>query len=311
MFGKHLNQIRLSLSITPNGPLAIRSGRTGADPTRPDLECVRTTFEGQPSVYLPGSSIKGVLRSHAERLLRSENVNITDTFSMEGRKAFKQDSEGPEVYSGTCPIGRTFGNLHVKGRLSVSDHMPGGSDPTGSDERREQVRLANEVTQRNGVGIDRLTGSASTGALFDIEAVVQGRFDGQITLRNAQLYQLALALFVLRDLDEGWVRLGSSSSRGFGEVKVEIRELVIESRRGKTPGGQLYGYGSLIDDAAGYDLFPDDKVMLPADLKPSNQLMWQRLVVPKERVFDVAESLVDGPWMAFLNAAKAKKGWAA
>ena len=69
MFSRQLNQIRIDLSLTPRAPLLIRSGRKGADPTRPELECVRTEWGGVKSVYIPGSSLKGVMRSHAERLL--------------------------------------------------------------------------------------------------------------------------------------------------------------------------------------------------------------------------------------------------
>ncbi len=160
MFSRQMNQMRLDLSIEPQGPLLIRSGRQGADPTRPNLECVRTSVDGRPSVYVPGSSLKGVMRAHAERLLRSEDLKITDLFDSEARQAFKGE-DGVTTYAGSCPIGRTFGNLHVKGHVSVSDLIPGGHAPSGSEERSRQLDLANAVEQRNGVAIDRLLGSAS------------------------------------------------------------------------------------------------------------------------------------------------------
>ena len=90
--------------------------------------------------------------------------------------------------------------------------IPGGHAAPGSPEREEQLRRANRTEQRNGVGIDRLLGSVSGGALFDQEVVVGGRFDGQVAFRNVQLYQLALLLLVLRDLDEGFVQIGSGTS---------------------------------------------------------------------------------------------------
>lgn len=300
MFSRQMNQIRIDLSITPNGPLLIRSGRQGADPTRPNLECVRTTVDGAPSVFIPGSSLKGVSRAHAERLMRSEGLEITDTF--ERSQAFRQGAPGVETYSKSCPLGRTFGNLHVKGHVSVSDLIPGGHAPPGSDERTAELAKANAVEQRNGVGIDRLLGSASTGALFDEEAVVQGRFDGRILLRNVQLYQLALVLLVLRDLDEGFLQLGSSTTRGHGFVRADIRSITVESRRGKSPEGHLLGLGELLPDAVdAYRLVGEDRVELPAGLRPTPKLMWDRLVVPGDRVDDFAEALVEGPWIHFLG----------
>ncbi len=309
MFARQFNQVRIDLSITPRGPLLIRKGRTGADPTHPDLEAVRTTLEGRPSVYIPGSSLKGVMRAHAERLLKSEEIQITETFSTQGRHAFKQQTPGSQAYAGTCPLGRTFGNLHVKGHAAVSDHVPGGHDEPGSAERLEQIDLANAVEQRNGVGIDRLMGSAKRGALFDQEVVVQGRFDGRIVMRNVQLYQLALVLLVVRDLDEGYVQLGSGTTRGNGWVHAQIRELVIETRRGKVAAGRLAGVGE-IAEAAAYRLFDGDETSLPPGLEAAPYLVWDRLRVARSRVDALAEALVEGPWLRFLEQAR-KERWAA
>ncbi len=307
MFSRQLNQIRIDLEITPRGPLLIRSGRKGADPTRPDLEAVRTAIDGVKSVYIPGSSLKGVVRSHSERLLLSEDVAITPTFDKDAVHAFNQKTPGREAYAGSSPLGRTFGTLHVKGHVGVSDHVPGGHEEPGSEARRRQLELANAVEQRNGVGIDRLMGSAKRGALFDQEVVVQGRFDGQILLRNVQLYQLALVLLALRDLDEGYVQLGSGTTRGNGWVRAGVREMVIETRRGRVPQGRLAGVGTLSNDADGYELFGHDEMTLPEGLRSAARMGWARLQVGSDQVDDLAEALVEGPWSSFLDEAKGKK----
>ena len=65
----------LHFSITPDGPILIKAGDTGgADPTLPDMEFVRTRRRGSAEVYLPGSSLKGVIRAHCERICRSLDV---------------------------------------------------------------------------------------------------------------------------------------------------------------------------------------------------------------------------------------------
>jgi CRISPR/Cas system CSM-associated protein Csm3 (group 7 of RAMP superfamily) len=323
MFSQHLNQIRIDLSITPRGPMLIRTGRTGADPTRPNLEWVRTTVDGRPSVYVPGSSLKGVLRAYCERLLTSEGVKITNTFSKEGQKVFQQHHSGPEVYAGTCPLGRTFGNLHLQGHTSVSDHIPGGHEPPGSTARQRELDAANAVETRNGVGIDRLLGSSSTGALFDREVVVAGRFDGQILLRNVQLYQLALLLVALRDLDQGFLQLGSGTTRGQGWVRAEIRQLVIESRRGRAPEGELLGAGRLLratdntankttKDTKAYRLFEGDSMPLPTGWRAEPKFLWERLQCTEPAAIETfAEGLLAGPWSRFLDSAQKREGWAA
>jgi CRISPR/Cas system CSM-associated protein Csm3 (group 7 of RAMP superfamily) len=311
MFARDLNRIRIDLSITPQGPVLIRSGRQGVDPTRPDLEWVRTWLGDQRTVYLPGSSLKGVIRAHAERLLTTEGVAITPTFTKPGKGAPNQKTPGDEAFRKTCPLGRTFGTLGLKGRVSVSDFIPGGHAAPGSPEQEEQLRLANRTEQRNGVGIDRLLGSVSGGALFDQEVVVAGRFDGQLFFRNVQLYQLALLLLVLRDLDEGYVQVGSGTSRGNGWVSAQIRRLAIESRTAAGSAGKLLGVGRLTPEPEAYGLFPGDEVDVPAGAGATERLGWQRLELAGEAVDSLAEALLAGPWSRFLNEAKRREGWAA
>jgi len=309
MFARQLNQARIELSIVPRGPVLIRSGRTGADPTRPDLEAVRTTIDGRKSVYFPGSSLKGVMRAHAERLLLSEGVAITPTFDTKARQAFRQSDPAVDAHVGTCPLGRTFGTLHLKGRVGVSDFTPGGFDAPGSSEREEQLDLANAVEERNGVGIDRLLGSAKGGALFNQEAVVQGRFDGQVVFRNFQLYQLALVLLAVRDLDDGFVQIGSGTSRGNGWVGASIRRIVIETRHGQSPPGLLVGAAGLDQKyTSQYGLFGDDQISVPDGLVPVRRLLWDQLTIPAESVDAFAETLIDGVWDPFLTAASQRKG---
>lgn len=310
MFDRLVNTVRIDLSITPRGPLLIRSGRTGADPSRPDLEWVRTTLDGRPTVYVPGSSLKGVMRAHAERLLRGEGVRITGTF--DGVKAFDQRSSGGEVWKGTSPLGRTFGTLHLRSAFSVSDLLPGGREASGSEARAAEVEEANLTERRNGVAIDRLLGSAKGGALFDQEVVVGGRFDGRLVMRNPQLYQLALVLIVLRDMDEGFVQLGSGSSRGNGWVAATVHEVVAEQRPGTGKEGHLQGRKLL--DAATEDLFGGDEVVLPAGLKhqTSKRGLWQRTTFPAASVDGLLQALVDGPpWSQFLSGAKGGRSWVA
>ena len=314
MFRQRFNQIRIDLSLEPRGPLLIRAGRQGAHPERPSLEAVRTQVEGEPSVFIPGSSLKGVMRSHAETLLRTEGLPITGTFDREAHQAYSIKDPCTETYRNRCPIGRTFGNLHVRGHVSVTDLIPGGREPSGSPERRAQVELANQVDLRNGVGIDRLLGSASGGALYDMEAVVQGRFDGRILLVNAQLYQLALVLAVLRELDDGFIALGSTSTRGFGQVAVSLDRILIESTggAGKAPSDRLLGVGELKADGGPYGFFPGDSMPLPAYSKRlPPRLLWQRWEVPGSSWTELSQDLLGEPWEGFMAEARKVKEWRA
>jgi len=58
----------LRFTITPDGPILVKAGESsGVDPTLPDMRFVRS----QDHIYIPGPSLKGVVRAQAERICRS------------------------------------------------------------------------------------------------------------------------------------------------------------------------------------------------------------------------------------------------
>ena len=71
MHKRFVNHCTIELSLTPQGPVLIKSGKEGADPTKPDMEFVETFHAGGHSIYFPGSSLKGAIRAHAERIVRT------------------------------------------------------------------------------------------------------------------------------------------------------------------------------------------------------------------------------------------------
>ncbi|MCL6451327.1 MAG: hypothetical protein K6T75_08555 [Acetobacteraceae bacterium] len=254
MFKTLVNEATVGVRIEAHGPLLIKAPDTAPiDPTLPDSMFVRTWKDGRLTVYIPGSSLKGVVRSHAERLLRTwENqarraggsppwtVPICDPLSepcrpgkaprkgraetdAEGGQTDEERLSGMDAYSRSCPACRTFGNTELAGRLAFSDFYPvtgeGYADP-------------NRTEVRTGVGISRITQAAARGRLYQIEAVVRGAFAGQAHLRNFHLWQLGLLSQVIRDIDEGLVLLGGAKARGFGWVGAAATELSLVYNRG-------------------------------------------------------------------------------
>lgn len=58
----------LRFTIAPDGPILIKAGESsGVDPVLPDMRFVRS----QGQIYIPGPSLKGVVRAQAERICRS------------------------------------------------------------------------------------------------------------------------------------------------------------------------------------------------------------------------------------------------
>lgn len=217
MFRKLYNRALFEASIQPDGPILIVEGGSTLDPTAPDLAFVRTQHGGSPTVYLPGSSLKGVVRSHAERLLATaiSEVAAEDPFeegprrsrAKEARKAERPNR--PEVFRASCEADRVFGSTEIAGRFRISDALP--TPETRPDANRTEVRY--------GVAIDRAKQSVRHGP-FEQEAVTEGAFHLRAVMENFELWMLALVLQAFRDLDDGFVQIGHAKTRGFGTIRL-------------------------------------------------------------------------------------------
>jgi len=98
-----------------------------------------------------------------------------------------------------------FGTLVLGGRITFADAYPVGEY---------------ELGMRHGVGIDRVTGAAFPGALYDIETLEHGVFVVQCKMTNFRLYQLRVILWVLEDINDGLVTFGMGGSRGNGQMRI-------------------------------------------------------------------------------------------
>jgi CRISPR-associated RAMP protein (TIGR02581 family) len=259
-----VNEAVLDLDIAPAGPVLIKAGESGGiDPTHPDMEFVRT--RGQ--VFLPGSSLKGVVRAHCERILRTMQPG-TDR---NGRGACdplararscsdrleRARLESHEKYQQSCFICRLFGSTAVASRVRFTDALPVG-----------EVK----VEERNGVAIDRVYGSVAHGP-FNYEVATAGTFRTRIIFKNFTLAQLVVVGLALRDLDEQRIALGFAKSRGMGSVAITWRALNIRYplarlRQQEHTANELLGVGALLnsDQIAAYGLPTADRVQLPEAL---------------------------------------------
>jgi CRISPR/Cas system CSM-associated protein Csm3 (group 7 of RAMP superfamily) len=88
----------ICLTIAPNGPILIKAGESAsADPTLPDMEFVRTRRGGRSQVYLPGSSLKGVVRAQCERICRSLDSAEQQQARLERRRALDAQEKPPRA----------------------------------------------------------------------------------------------------------------------------------------------------------------------------------------------------------------------
>lgn len=247
MHARFYNEAIFKLRLRPQMPLLIKAGRSGEealDPTLPDMSFVRTSRpdRDEPEVYVPGASLRGVLRSHAEKLLRSIKSDLacdpTQTGG-EGRlgkacfagRSNTEKIDGPDAYRNSCYACRLFGNTALAGRTRVGDLY---LDPS----------RAPLLERRYGVAIDRVTGAVAQGP-FELEILTDATFTGQLSVRNFTLGQLGLLAAALLDLSDGLVPMGYGKSRGLGRVRLTFDELNVRTLR--DPAGSLLGAGALAD----------------------------------------------------------------
>jgi CRISPR-associated RAMP protein (TIGR02581 family) len=224
MHKRLVNHCTIELTIIPSGPILIKSGQEGADPTKPDMEFVETYNERGRTIYLPGSSLKGAIRAHAERIVRTvggssrpannQQIWASDPVRDDAEKYFKDKkvTDSQQIYQQSCFIGQLFGNTSIASRLRIEDAYPAG-----------EVKLE----ERNGVAIDRVFGSVAVGP-FNYQVCTKGEFKTKIHLKNFTLAQLGLIGLVLRDLNDGWFGLGFAKSRGLGTVEVRYDKATVQ-----------------------------------------------------------------------------------
>ena len=225
MHKRFVNHCAIELVIRPIGPILIKSGKEGADPTKPDMEFVETYHQGGRSIYLPGSSLKGAIRAHAERIVRTIGKEKYDSekpdqlwagnpLKLEDYKYLEGIQDTHNIYRHSSFTDQLFGSTAIASRVRIEDAYPVD---------RKQLKLE----ERNGVAIDRVFGSVAVGP-FNYQVCTDGEFRTKLHLKNFSLAQLGLIGLVLRDLDDGWFGLGFAKSRGMGLVEVKLKQAVVQ-----------------------------------------------------------------------------------
>jgi len=236
------NALHLRLQIQPKGPLLIKAGGISANPALPDMQFVRTYHpELGETVYIPGSSLKGVVRGFVEKALRTWDDRQSwrwacPTFPTEDEscaKRLQNETDTAAIYHKSCGACRIFGHTRLRGRLSFTDFFP-------VEEVRTEIRY--------GVAISRLTHAVAHGP-FEMEVAVSGAFEGTLVLENFEIWQLGLLTSALEAMNLGLVKVGFGKNRGFGEVEAHIVEARVEEIVAGYQKDRLRGLKAFVDTA--------------------------------------------------------------
>ena len=186
---------------------------------------------------LTGAGLRGVMRSHAERLARTlatleaadgpaflqacpacspvESRDDKPLTSCDQLLKARGVDEEKEVEDGQlCLACRLFGSTRRGSRLLIEDAPYNGPG---------QPRLK----MLDFLAVDRFTGGGADGAKFDALALWQPTFAFRLHLDNPERWELAWLALVLRDLQAGWLAVGMGAAKGFGRVKLADLSLQV------------------------------------------------------------------------------------
>ncbi len=238
-------------SILSQKPIHIGTGDEGINPVQVDSPVLKDS-EGNP--VIPGSSLKGVLRSRIESILSNpafeDEWSSCNIFASDGnckkkiediKKSNKEKGVNPDlkdfantIYTESCDVCRLFGNGHISARIQIKDmYFKSGVDSFSN-------RLKTE--RRDGVGIDRDSGTAFRGAKYGFEIVPAGtEFDFYIIAENLDEKQDKLFNLILRLLENGEISVGGKTSRGLGQIV--LKEGYTLEKIDKKNIAEYYGLG--------------------------------------------------------------------
>lgn len=237
------NSFESRLIFTANlvAQTGLRIGGSGqsAEPAAPDLPVIKDARE-RP--FIPGSSLRGALRSHVERIVRTlepesgqgkgacnplemsgekdDHACVTDTLKKVWAKSPTADEDAnslaQKVWDHSCRICRVFGSPWLASRVRLTD----------------LVCLNGAQTEvRDGVAINREKETVEN--KYDFETVPTGtRFALEIVAENLDEMERGLLWLGVEELRRGQILVGGFKGRGLGRVILEDERLRFVDQKG-------------------------------------------------------------------------------
>ncbi|OAN43792.1 hypothetical protein A6A03_17905 [Chloroflexus islandicus] len=233
--------------LAATGPFLIndpaQSGRSGFDHA-PLLE----TYATGAKPVLPGSSLRGALRSQAERIART--LATFRAWDSGNDKASRKQKFldicpacNPLTAKTTDPVASCnsliktlpkderseFERFGAEDKLCLACRLF-GSPWNGSRLRVEDAPFVGEQVKTkvlDFLAIDRFTGGGRDTAKFDAVVLWQPKFRVRLFLENPEPWELGWLALVLRDLHDGLITVGFGAAKGFGECRIENGSLTF------------------------------------------------------------------------------------
>lgn len=190
-----VTEVAASTSIVFSSPFLVAKAankNNSGDDREADLTPLK---DADDNLILPGSSLRGALRSQAERIVRTVHPGNLEPHPL---------------------IVELFGDTSRAGALRFTNFTNVGDDVLENHEF---------------VAVDRFSGGARDGAKFTIRAAQQPTLEGIVRLKNKDtLSEAARGLLWLlhRDAAEGDILLGYGSTKGFARCTFDIGPILNE-----------------------------------------------------------------------------------
>jgi CRISPR/Cas system CSM-associated protein Csm3 (group 7 of RAMP superfamily) len=202
------NRLTIEAVFTLTAPLLIRSAQADIQKVPDDVH-LKSKRDNVLKSIVSGTSLAGVLRHRAERILNTLEVNKKIIDEIFGFVRDKNDLE----YKNSLEKAQAS-------RLVVEESI---------------INESNDFVQTR-IAIDRFTGGALHGALFQEQPVFYNQktnFDLKLELRQPKDYEVGLLLLLLKDLWTGDLPIGATNSIGRG--RLQGKEATITWQREKNP----------------------------------------------------------------------------
>lgn len=231
MFEIFKNRLEIIGILETVTALRISAGRS-SEPIGSDLPVIKDAL-GRP--LIPGSSLKGALRSRLESFLRGIHLDFAANPAQElewsippdRMSEFKEQNKDlkPQVreeklhefiINNTDLVSSLFGSPWLASKFQIRDLTV--SEP--------EENWFGQYQERDGVAIDRDTETASDGKLYDFQVVPAGTpFIFQAVIENAEEWELGMLMIGLHQFQTEQIPLGGGRSRGLGVVKLIIEKM--------------------------------------------------------------------------------------
>ncbi len=258
-------------------------------PETQGIALIARDFHDRP--YLPGSSLRGVVRHYLLQIFRSFGRRIAQDpdyetedspiLDQKGRKIkfreLEQEQQKTYMRDHASLLEQLFGTPFAEGKIEFWDAPAVNTVAATNDADKEkgwqQERQSYVVRS---VAINPLTGAAEGGKLYAFEVAPPGlRYHVNLVGQNLSDVELGFLLFGLFGFNSEIFPLtvGAMSGRGFGQMQFELKNLYRVKRDELGNWVNMAGAGN----HAGYSALP--KVNLPVNqlIKPFKDAFHQKM----------------------------------